>query len=170
ILISLAILIFTSCKGEDPISNSIKTPGSLAVNATTSSYSGQYAPHHVAAIWIESSTGTFVKTLLVKATQRKVYLTNWLKATSTGNSIDASTGATLSNHGVLTCTWNGKDVNGNVVGDGSYNVCVEFTESNGTGKNASFAFAKGLTTDNQSPASKSNISGVSINWTPTPTH
>jgi len=169
VLISAIFATFASCNGEDPISNSVKTSGSLSVSVTTSSYSGEYAPSHVAAIWIESSNGTFVKTLMAKAAQRKMYLTNWLKASSNGNTIDASTGATLNSHGVLTCSWNGSDINGNIVGDGSYNVCVEFTENNGTGKYATFAFTKATTADNQTPTAKSNISGVNIKWTPTPT-
>lgn len=165
-IILTAMVTLTSCKGEDPINNIVKTAGSLSVNATTSSYNGQYAPHHVVAIWVQSSSGTFVKTLLAKAAVRKTYLSNWLKASSNGNTTDAITGATLNTHGVLTCIWNGMDINGNIVGDGDYNLCIEFTENNGTGKFAKFAFTKGATTDTKTPTATSNISNLSIKWTP----
>jgi uncharacterized membrane protein len=34
---------------------------------------------------------------------------------------------------------------------------------------ATFAFTKATIADNQTPTAKSNISGVNIKWTPTPT-
>jgi hypothetical protein len=162
IFISLSI---TSCT-EDPVNSATKTAGSLTVSATTSSYNGNYSPTHVLAIWVESSTGTFVKTLKVNAAARKQYLTNWYKATSAGNSVDALTGATINSHGAVTCKWNGTDVAGAVVGDGTYKVCMEFTEDNGTGKFASFTFTKGVAADSQTPAAKSNFSNVNLSWTP----
>lgn len=162
------LLINSACSpGNDPvINNSVKTAGSLAVTATTSTYSGQYAPRHVLAIWVESSSGTFVKSLMVYAQARKEHLTNWLSTTSSGNTTDAVTGATLSSHGTRNCIWNGKDASGNLVGDGAYKVCVEYTESNGTGKIARFGFTKGTSADTQTPAAASGVSSVSLKWTP----
>ena len=160
-----SLLMLNSCT-DDPITNSVQTPGSLTVSATTSSYKGHYAPDHVLAIWVESSAGTFVKSLQVNAASRKQYLTNWYKATSSGNTTDAITGATLSSHGTRNCTWNGKDKSGNEVGDGIYKLCVEFTEDNGTGKFESFTFNKGTVVDTQTPAAKSGISVGTLKWTP----
>ncbi len=166
-ILATTVIGFNGCsKEEDPIENAVKTAGSLSVKATTSSYQGEYAPSHVVAIWVESSTGTFVKTLLAKAAVRKQYLTNWTKSSS-GNTTDAVTGATVNSHTAYTVTWNGKNASGTTVGDGTYNVCVEFTESNGTGKYATFSFTKGVAADSQSPAAKSNVSNVSLTWTPT---
>lgn len=166
-IICILIVFATACTPtNDPISNSVKTPGSLSVSATTSSYSGKYAPRNVLAIWIESSAGTFVKTLLVNAQERRVDLTNWLGSTSSGNTVDAITGATLSGHGLRTCTWNGKDSNGNIVGDGTYRVYMELSENPGTGKSTFFTFTKGSVADVQAPASQSNFSSVSLKWTP----
>ncbi len=168
LVVASLLLIHSACSsGNDPvINNAVKTPGSLSVTATTSTYSGQYAPRHVLAIWVESGSGTFVKSLMVYAQARKEHLTNWLSATSSGNTTDAITGATLSNHGTRNCTWNGKDASGNVVGDGAYKVCVEYTESNGTGKIARFGFTKGTVADTQTPASASGVSNVTLKWTP----
>ena len=166
-LFAVLILILNACTVNDPvINNSVKTPGSLVVSTATTTYNGQYSPRHVLAIWVESSSGTFVKTLRVNGNQYRTYLSNWYNANSTGNTVDASTGATLTGHGTVTCSWNGKDVNENVVGDGSYKVCMEFTESDATGKFAYFNFTKGTTADTQSPAAQSNFSSVSIKWTP----
>lgn len=145
---------------------SANTAGTLAVTATTTTYNGPYAPRHVLAIWVANSSGTFVKSLMVYAAARKSDLTNWLSATPAGNSTDATTGATLSSHGTRTCTWNGKNVSGSVVADGSYRLCVEYTESNGTGKLATFTFVKGPTTDVEAASTKSGVSMSTLTWTP----
>ena len=167
-VVVLLILMLSACTAaNDPtINNSVKTSGTLAVSTATTSYSGQYAPRHVLAIWVESNSGTFVKTLRINGNQYRTWLSSWYNSTSTGSTTDATTGATLTSHGTLTCSWNGKDVNENVVGDGSYKVCMEFTESDATGKFAYFNFTKGTTADTQTPAAQSNFSSVSIKWTP----
>ena len=162
----LIVCLSTSCTGNDPAQSDIKTPGSMVTSLTTSTYNGNYGPNHVLAIWIETYDGKFVKTLKVNAASRKQYLINWLSSTSSGNTTDAVTGATLRSHATHNCTWNGKNVSGDVIGDGTYYVCVEYTENNGTGKFAKFSFIKGLVDDNQNPATKSGISNVSIDWTP----
>jgi hypothetical protein len=169
ISLSLITLLASACttSANDPvINNSVKTPGSLSVSATTTTYNGTFAPRHVLAIWVESSSGTFVKTLLEDGRQRQYYLSNWYNATTSGSTIDAITDATLSSHGTKTCTWNGKDVGENVVGDGSYQICMEFTEHDGTGKFARFTFTKGTTASTLTPAGQSNFSAVSLKWTP----
>jgi hypothetical protein len=102
-------------------------------SVTTTSYNGQYAPRHVLAIWIEDSSGKFVKTLLVNAAARKSYLTSWI-SNSSGNTTDATTGATLNSHSTHTATWNGTNKSGTAVATGTYKLCVEYTEDNGTGK------------------------------------
>lgn len=166
VVIMTTLMTVSSCStGEDPIDNAVKTAGTLTAKVTTSSYGGNYAPSNVVAIWVESSSGTFVKTLMVKAAQRKSYLTNWTKS-SGGNSTDAITGATVHSHSAYTVSWNGKNASGATVGDGTYNVCVEFTENNNTGKFASFQFTKGTAADNQTPAAKSNVSNITLTWTP----
>ena len=167
LLFSLIIVyLSTSCAGNDPAQSDIKTSGSMVTSLKTSTYNGSYGPNHVLAIWIENYNGKFIKSLKVNAASRKQYLTNWLSSTSSGNTTDAVTGATLRSHTTHNCTWNGKDFSGNVMGDGTYYMCVEYTENNGTGKFAKFSFVKGLVVDNQNPATKSGVSNVSIVWTP----
>lgn len=150
-----------------------QTNGTLAVSVTTSSTGGNFAPRNILAIWIEDSSGKFVKTLLAYANIRKTYLNTWEASTTTAgsvyNSVDAITGATQSSHGTRTCTWNGTDYAGNLMADGDYRVRMELTDKNATGNVASFTFAKGATSQKLSPASVSSFSAVTLNWTTTVT-
>jgi hypothetical protein len=164
-LLFITSLSFTS-SANPPVDNKIKTTGTLAVSAVTNSLDGTYAPDHVVAIWIEDNSGKFVKTLLVNAQTRRGYLSNWLSATSSANSVDAITGATLNDHGTLTCSWNGTDASGAQVSDGIYKVCLELTEDHTAGNFATFTFTKGTAVDTQTPANKSGFSSVSLKWTP----
>jgi len=147
------------------LNNSVKTAGSLSVSTLTSPAGGKYAPNHVLAIWVETSKGTFVKSLLVYAQKRKDYLTNWL-ASSSENTTDAVTGATLNSHVIRTCTWDGTDASGKVVGDGAYRVCMELTDKNATGNFSTFGFTKGAAADKQSPTNVTSFSSLAIQWTP----
>ena len=169
-LISFSVVSFLAAgctTANDPVvNNTIKTNGSLAVKVTTSTYNGQYAPRHVIAIWVESSSGTFVKTLLVNAAARRQDLTSWLNSSSNGNTTDAITGATMNSHTAVSCTWNGTNTSGSVVGDGTYKLRVEYTESNGSGKTASFTFNKGAIADSQTPSASSGITVNTLKWTP----
>lgn len=166
LLLALVFFVFSCTTANDPvINNAAKTAGSLSVNVTTSTYKGSYAPKHVLAIWVESTSGTFVKSLVVNAAARKQYLTNWLKSSSS-NTTDATVGATLSSHAAKACVWNGTDVSGSVVGDGTYNLRVEFTESDATGKIATFPFNKGTAVDVQTPAATSGVTVSTLTWTP----
>jgi len=145
---------------------SANTTGLLTVNLSTTTYNGSYAPKHVLAIWVTNTSGAFVKSLMVYANARKSDLTNWLSATAAGNTTDATTGATLSSHGIRACTWDGTNVSKTVVANGTYNLCVEYTESNGTGKLATFTFTKGTATDVEPAATKSGVSLSTLTWTP----
>lgn len=171
LFVILGFISFTffmmACSSNDPvINNSVKTSGKLSVSVTASAYKGKYTPRHVMAVWVESTSGTFVKTLVAKAAERREYLTNWLKATSSGNTTDALTGATLNSYSAMSCSWDGTNVSGSVVGDGAYNLRVEYTEDNSTGKIASFPFTKGATVDVQTPAAASGVTVGELTWTP----
>jgi hypothetical protein len=146
---------------------SAQTSGILNVSVTTSSAGGNYAPRNIVAIWIEDSSGNFVKTLLANADRRIEYLYTW-KAITTAkgsmyNRVDAITGATLTSHGTRTCTWNGTDYNKNPVADGTYYVCMELTDKHAQGNYSKFAFTKG---ENNlvTPPNVTGFSSVSIQW------
>ena len=146
-----------------------QTKGTLAVSVTTSQVGGSYAPKNVLAIWIEDSSGKFVKTLLAYANTRKTYLNTWEASTTNAgsayNTVDAITGATQSSHGTRTCTWNGTDYAGKLMVDGDYKVRMELTDQNATGNVASFTIAKGATAQKLSPASVPSFSAVTLSWT-----
>jgi hypothetical protein len=160
-------LLFLACLFTGLIS--AQTNGTLSVSVTTSSTGGNYAPRNVLAIWVEDSSGKFVKTLLAYADKRKTHLNTWEASTTTAgsvfNSIDATTGATQSSHATRTCTWNGTDYNKKVVADGDYKLRMELTDKNATGNTASFTFTKGPDAQKLTPADVlPSFKTVSLNW------
>lgn len=177
ILILLLVIVavtFTGCGNSNPvtdvttdpvINNTTKTNGTLSVSTLTSSAGGNYAPRNIVAIWVESSSGTYVKTLMAYANTYKRYLTNW--ASNSGyNTTDAVTGATVNSHTTRTCSWNGTDKNGNLVGDGAYKICMELTDKDATGNYHEFTFTKGTSAVSLTPANTSSFSNISIVWMP----
>lgn len=153
------------------VSNSFsQSTGTLTFTVTTSNAGGPYQPKHIMAIWIETSNGTFVKTRLKRAQMYAMYLTYW-KASSNNNVVDATTGATMTNHSSpnspYTVTWDGKDVNGNLVADGNYRLCIELSDKNATGNYSTFAFVKGPSNQNQNPANVASFSNMTLNWVST---
>jgi hypothetical protein len=147
-----------------------QTPGTLTVTATTSNAGGNYQPKNIVAIWIEDDQGNFVKTLLAYAQNRKMYLDIW-EATTTAagspfNTVDAITGATKTSHGTRTCFWDGTDVNGNLVSDGTYKLRMELTDKHATGNYSSFTITKDTNPENLTPANVPSFSSIIINWEP----
>jgi len=146
---------------------SAQTAGKLDVSVATSSTGGNYAPRNIVAIWIEDASGNYVKTLLAYADKRIQHLNTWEKSTNSKgimyNRTDAITGATQSNHGKRTCTWNGTDYNKNLVADGKYFVCMELTDKNSTGNYSKFEFTKGAS-NTVTPQNVASFSSINIVW------
>jgi hypothetical protein len=147
-----------------------QTDGTLTVTATTSSAGGNFAPKNIVAVWIEDDQGNFVKTLLAYAQNRKTHLNTWEASTTAAgspfNTVDAITGATQTSHATRTCTWNGTDVNGTLVADGTYKVRMELTDKNSTGNYSSFNFTKDTNPISLTPSNVPSFSSISINWEP----
>jgi hypothetical protein len=147
---------------------SAQTNGTFTFSLNTTS-SGGYSPKHIIAIWIENSSPTFVKTKLLQSSDGNLdHLGQWTSRTGS-NIVDATTGATLQTHGNVTVVWNGTDVNGNVVADGTYKVWVEmaWASSLTTGKTyTSFTFTKGLSVFHSAPADLTNFTGITLDWVP----
>lgn len=150
-------------------STTTSTPGVLSVSVTTSTANGSYAPRNIVAIWIQDSSGKFVKTMMILAANRKADLTNWVTSTPVGNSVDATTGATQSSHGTRTCTWNATNASKALVADGTYTVKMEMTESNSGSKVGTFTFDKGPNGVTLTPTNVPSLSNINIKWTPTST-
>ncbi len=95
------------------------------------------------AVWIENSEGKVVRTLTVTSftskgrggrrgyTFRPTCVPTWVKNAKaeemTDEQIDAVTGATPSQSGIQTYTWDFKDANGKEVPVGDYKICFEAT-------------------------------------------
>lgn len=160
LLIAIVMIYFNS--------NS-QTTGTLSFSVTTLNYSATFSPKHILAIWIEDSSGVWVKTRKFRSQNInfRSYLTNFKNATnSTYNSVDAITGSTLLQHSSHTITWDCKDVNGNIVSDGNYKIFIEFTSANTTGKLFSVVFTKGPQAQTLTPVNQTNFSNISLTWTP----
>ncbi len=159
----------------------VQTPGSLSFTLTTPKHAnGNYVAadgRFALGIWIETSTGTFVKTKyrhwIAKEPAGKRHLDTW-EPKSGGNVVDANTGATLavgaanaSDFGPKTITWNGTDVAGKVVPDGDYRVAVEETWGHGTNTVVRyFKFTKGTTINNPAFTNDTNFTNITLKWTP----
>lgn len=140
----------------------------------------------VFAVWIQSGT-TFTKTKIR-------YLSNntsdhlptygakagWTTVNNamTANAVDAVTGATRTNGttpaalGSYLVTWNGTNVSGSIVPDGTYTVWYEAAWVDGTDNasdfvNTGFTFTKGATITTTNPANVGPLTAMTITWTPT---
>ena len=95
------------------------------------------------AVWIENSEGKVVRTLTVTSftskgrggrrgyTFRPTCVPTWVKNAKaedmSDEQIDAVTGATPSQSGIQTYTWDFKDADGKEVPAGNYKICMEAT-------------------------------------------
>jgi len=146
-----------------------QTSGNMTFTVNTVNYSAPYSPRHILAIWIADGSGIWIKTRkrIYQNTAYRQYLTNFKNATGgTYNATDATTGATLQAHTTHTVSWDGKDVNGNLVADGTYRVYVEFTSANATGKLYYCEFTKGTDAVTLTPANLTYFQNINLTWTP----
>ena len=155
-----------------------QTQGTLTWSFTPTSHTGFSGDaRHVLAVWIETSTGTFVKTKIRNVgPSTNDHLPTWAakagcasttNAVGSGcNTTDATTGATLTSYATRTGTWDGKNVNGAVngttVADGAYRLAVQQTWNHGSSATTTvyYNFTKGTSPDHQTPAADANFSGI----------
>ena len=137
------------------------------------------------AVWIQSGTA-FTKTNLryVGGGTRDHLPTYGAKAgwtivndARTANAVDAVTGATrkssstpaaLDNYSVQ---WDGTNVSGNTVSDGTYTIWYEAAWIDGTDDasdfvNSGFSFTKGTSIFTSNPSNEGPLSAMTITWTP----
>jgi hypothetical protein len=164
-----------------------QTQGTLTWSFTPTSHTGYSGTRHVLAVWIETSTGTFVKTKMrYVGGGTDDHLPTWAaKAgcsnvnailSSTGcNTTDATTGATLATYATRSGTWDGKNVNGAVngttVADGAYRLAVQQTWNHGTSATTTvyYNFTKGPTATHAVGTADANFSAITLDWVPFPT-
>ncbi len=82
------------------------------------------------------------------------------------NVVDATTGPTLTSHQTHTTTWNCKDLQQNIVPDGQYIVCVEFTEKHAQGPYYEIPFEKGTTSIHLTPADQTYLKDMVLDYVP----
>ena len=193
LLTILSFFILTSCGDKTPSTPTptptptptVNTAGILTVSTVTSSTdklnpsdgaNTAFGPSNASAYWIEDANGKFVRTLKLQTKSRKPWLLEWTTK-SAGNVVNATTGATLTTYGPVTCTWDGKDVTGAIVPDGTYTLRMELADdadvlNNGTGSTGvsskfSKTFTKGTTTVSITAPNVTSFSNNIIVWTPT---
>ena len=155
-----------------------QTAGKLTFTYTQA-VSPTTATQNVFAVWIESSTGSFIKTKMrYWSSGTNDHLPNWV-AKSAQNVTDAITAVTRrastapSAFGAKAISWNGTNTSTALVADGIYNVWVESAIANpqpGNGQHTfitSFSFTKGPSIDHLTPTSSlANFTGITLDWIP----
>lgn len=170
-----ALLIFTLLLSSFI---SAQTQGTLTLTFTQTPHTSYTGNKNVMAIWIQTSSGTFVKTRKRNAGGgTSDHLPIW--AVNSGgnanncmsgacNTVGATTGATLNNFGTINVSWDGTDASGNLVTDGTYKITIESTWNHGNTAKASrsFTFTKGPNADIQTPTDDANFTGIALAWNP----
>jgi len=150
-----------------------QSSGQLDVSFSSSHAGGNYKPKNIVAVWVETSEGAFVKTLLAYANKRKTHLNTWQASTKAAgseyNTVDAITGATKNSHATRSCSWDGMDFNGNSMPDGDYKLWMELTDKNSTGNYSSFDFSKGPDQQQLNPSDEPSFGSLAITWSPSTT-
>ena len=130
----------TGAGGTGETTPTTASGGQLTVTFTSVSQGGRYSPRNVGAVWIETGSGTFVKTFERWAGVRATHLSVWAGASggwgsffgggNTEDKADAVSRATLSRHEAHMVTWDMHDLKGQVVPDGKYKIGVEVADDN----------------------------------------
>jgi hypothetical protein len=154
-----------------------QTAGTLSFTFTQPTPTSPSGTKNVEAVWIENSAGNFVKTRVrYVGNGTSDHLPTWTSK-SGKNTVDATTGATLTSStnptafGTKTIVWDGKDVNGTLVADGTYTVWIESSWQTSLASNThntivNFSFTKGATAEHLTPADAGYFKTVSVDWTP----
>jgi flagellar hook assembly protein FlgD len=169
-LILLNLVICNQGQSQSINSQSGITPGTLTFTVKTITNNSTYSPKNVLAIWIKDSQGNFVVSRKVMAGTRKQHLVKW-NASSLGNAVSATTGATLTSHQVHTITWDGKNAAGTDMPDGIYQVWVEYVSTNAAtngnqGPSMSVEFTKGTAVQHLTPANETYYQNIVADWVP----
>ncbi len=165
ILLVLFVVGMTGFSGK--LLSQETTDGVMTFTVKTVTANGDFSPKHVLAIWLEDETGFFL-TRKLGGDKRKQYLYTWNGATG-GNTTDASTGATFSSHQSHTISWNSRDINGDLVSDGTYTAIVEFTDAHKQGPLKKISFIKGSGPVSLTPADETNFVDMALTFEPSTT-
>lgn len=151
-----------------------QTDGNVVFSVLTVSNGAAYSPSHVLAIWVKDELGNFVISRKVMANNQKRHLVKWVE-NSGQNSVNAITGATLPNHVMHTVSWDCRDLNGNLIPDGNYEIWIEYTSRNSanggdSGPSTKVLFNKGTEVVNLAPADENYFRNITLNYSPLNVH
>jgi flagellar hook assembly protein FlgD len=146
------------------------TDGTVTFTVLTVTNGATYSPKNVLAIWVKDAVGNFVISRKVMAANRKQHLVKWV-ASSSNNSVNAITGATLPSHQTHTISWDCRDVSGNLVPDGTYEIWVEYTERNSAsggavGPSTKIVFTKGPDVVSLTPPDETYFKNMALSYSP----
>jgi len=146
------------------------TPGTLTFTVKSITNNSTYSPKNVFAIWIKDASGNFVVSRKVMANARKQHLVKW-NASSAGNTVTATTGATLTSHQTHNISWDGKNAAGIEMPDGTYQIWVEYTSTNSAsngnlGPSLMVEFGKGPYIQHITPANATYYQNIVADWVP----
>ena len=116
--------------GAEAISGSLDL-----VVSTEATADADYGSKNIVPLWVEDSTGAFVKTLGVWAATRKKYLTSWISSQE-NSVVDGIAGATRANHdNPLVVAWDGTFTDDTTkMKKDTYLLRGEITDHNGAGE------------------------------------
>jgi hypothetical protein len=152
--------------------------GTLSVRFTSVPQGGRYAPRNVGAVWIETASGMFIKTIERWAGIRAVHLERWTEVSggwgsrffgggNTADMMDAVSRATLRQHEMHELTWDMLDAAGMPVPDGPYKLLIEVADDEvEAGATSEMMFEKGPAPQNLMPPDAPSWSGLVVTYQP----
>lgn len=137
-------------------------PSSVSFAVTTAALGGKYQPKNIGAIWIETPSGNFVKTLELWAKTRRRYLTKYNTAVGTSAEVDVTAAATLPTHSAHSVSWDHRDRSGALLDMGAYRLCVELTDASATGQFYCLDFDSSAGTQSLTPADEPYFTSLEL--------
>jgi len=168
LLFSLGILVACSLPGAPSLASSgpePASPGTVRITVKTKLDTGERAPHNVLSLWVEDSSGKFVRTLGVWAYDRIYHLTTWI-ASQGSDTPDGVSAATMETYGTRSATWNLKDKSGAAVPNGTYFLRGEMADSNSQSETFSLPIHLATVADSGSLTDRPGFASVSASFTP----
>lgn len=174
LLKSICFVLFTGIFFSNAFS---QTAGVLSINATTTFTGGSWGAKSDFVLWIENSSGVFVKTR-VEYGSDKDHLLQWKAKSPTQSVVDATTGATITTNPktYTSIQWIGNDLTGTppnytLLPDGIYYVAMEIAYGSSmsipNGRDTCYVpFYKGPSAQTVTPANKAHFTNITLQWTP----
>lgn len=143
------------------------TEGTLEVHVNIRGDSTGFGPRHVVAVWVEDANGRFVRTLAVEGRKQWKRLEAWRASAGREGRADAVTGATRTDWGWFSTSWDGTFSGGTPAPDGKYRVRIETTWWNGAGPRVDdLTFTKGAASQQLTRPAAGPFSEIRLEWKP----